>query len=56
MKPNIISNVKDNWQRSITAITKHPQGRPTLNGSGKKIATTKLNYGIFSATLASMAQ
>ena len=41
------SNVKNNWQRSITTITKYPPSNKssTHHNSGKKTATTKLNYG-----------
>ena len=39
--------VKSNWQRSITTIAKYPQ-KSSL-GSGRKTATTKLNYGYAAA-------
>ena len=56
LKLGIARNVKNSWQRSITAVGKNPQRKSSLNGSGRKTVTTKLNCGGSSATTASIAQ
>ena len=57
IKANVAANVKSNWQRSITTISKANGNTlaksAVLTGSGKKTATTKLNYGThFGSSLA----
>ena len=55
LKTTVASNLKNNWHRSITTITKYPSNKSThFNSGGKKTATTKLNYGFHNMPLPNM--